>query len=69
MQAHLVLPLLFGDQGPTGQCPRAGTQVMGVDTVRGHPPGSALSWGASRTHRQPELTARGKLSQELGAAS
>lgn len=64
MQAHLVQPLSLGDQGQKGQCLQWEDSGYGRRHREGPMPwGSALSWGASRTHRQPKLTARGKVPQ------
>lgn len=67
MQAHLVLPLLLGDQGPKGQCPRAGTQVMGVDTARGHPSGKCAELGSIQD--SPSTRTHGKRKTQPGAGS
>lgn len=67
MQAHLVLLLLLGDQGPTGQCPRAGTQVMGVDTTRGHPLGKCAELGSIQD--SPSTRTHGKRKTQPGAGS
>lgn len=55
-------PRLVGGPGQKGLCPRGGGPGYGRRHREGPPPrGSLPSWGASRTHPQPELAARGNL--------